>query len=408
MRITTEAAPIPSAAKEDIIDKAQKLGIRVWSLDSKHLFISWEPSPIRPHPISPLTQPPPSLELQRKILKTLFADDPAAPQAPALTPTPGTAGDLPLLLRTEKVFGLTTGDPRADFHCFRAHYLLVEDSTGTHRPLIIKEYPRPESKEVPWPKLRNNRPGLCPFIKCEDRSTETRGEKKEGPKEEGEGKMEVKPVAADERAAKTKLKLAPAPLPVSATLPTPAPAPTPVLAPAAAPRLDANVARYLEQVKIRGAPAFVESTASGIIASVTSRAAGERSGSARSGLPKRHVHRDRRVEMLGKRVMIPGRDEVETKRGEEKREEEKKEEGGARREKKRRRELEEEEEGKAEVEAEGQIDGKAEDERPAKYVKLARPGYCENCRIKFEDLLEVSEMCGVHECFQVLSGFSQS
>lgn len=46
--------------------------------------------------------------------------------------------------------------PRADTHYFppKSYYVLVEDSTGEHRPIAIKEYDRPRKGEDPsWPVL---------------------------------------------------------------------------------------------------------------------------------------------------------------------------------------------------------------------------------------------------------------
>ena len=66
---------------------------------------------------------------------------------------------LPSLLRDEQLFGTRERDPfvpRADTHYFSAKscYVLVEDSIGEHRPIVVKEYTKPRKGEDPaWPVL---------------------------------------------------------------------------------------------------------------------------------------------------------------------------------------------------------------------------------------------------------------
>lgn len=66
---------------------------------------------------------------------------------------------LPTLLRDEQLYGTRERDPfvpRNDMYYFPStkSYILVEDSTGEHRPIVVKEYDRPRKNEVPsWPVL---------------------------------------------------------------------------------------------------------------------------------------------------------------------------------------------------------------------------------------------------------------
>ena len=67
---------------------------------------------------------------------------------------------LPSLLRDEQLFGTRERDPfvpRPDMHYFDTsthRYLLVEDSTGEHRPIVAKEYEKPRRGHDPcWPVL---------------------------------------------------------------------------------------------------------------------------------------------------------------------------------------------------------------------------------------------------------------
>ncbi|KAM0789393.1 hypothetical protein ACM66B_000221 [Microbotryomycetes sp. NB124-2] len=66
---------------------------------------------------------------------------------------------LPSLLRDEQLYGTRERDPfvpRADTHYFdsKNYYILVEDSTGEHRPVVTREYERPRRGIDPsWPVL---------------------------------------------------------------------------------------------------------------------------------------------------------------------------------------------------------------------------------------------------------------
>lgn len=66
---------------------------------------------------------------------------------------------LPSLLRDEQLYGTRERDPfvpRADTHYFdpKSCFILVEDSTGEHRPIAAREYTRPRRSEDPeWPVL---------------------------------------------------------------------------------------------------------------------------------------------------------------------------------------------------------------------------------------------------------------
>lgn len=88
------------------------------------------------------------------ILARINSHSPTKPDA-----APARNLSLPSLLRDEQLFGTRERDPfvpRADTYYFppRTHYVLVEDSTGEHRPVVTKEYDRPRRSEDPsWPVL---------------------------------------------------------------------------------------------------------------------------------------------------------------------------------------------------------------------------------------------------------------
>ncbi|KAK9727875.1 Cdc7p-Dbf4p kinase complex regulatory subunit [Basidiobolus ranarum] len=72
------------------------------------------------------------------------------------------------VLRDEKVFGISPHSS-THVHYLRQIYLLVEDTTKTHKPIAVREYlAGNESGTTPWPKLYRNTEGKCPFIKYDD------------------------------------------------------------------------------------------------------------------------------------------------------------------------------------------------------------------------------------------------
>lgn len=107
------------------------------------------------------------------------------------------------MLQEEKVFGPSTskrGEHQGpNFVRFSSHYVFVEDVTGSYRPIVVKEYPKPEqSKATPsWPILRRNKPGRSPFMK--EHSSDHRDPEQEKKVEAAE---EVAPKAGNEAVQK--------------------------------------------------------------------------------------------------------------------------------------------------------------------------------------------------------------
>ncbi|PWN47750.1 hypothetical protein IE53DRAFT_320669 [Violaceomyces palustris] len=133
-----DSAPPPAA--NDILLKAQDFGMKIWRHDKL------------------LT-----------ILKMLL-DEPSVPAAAAT----GNKQDLSQMLEREKLFGTHERDPsaaRGDYYYFpkNGFYLLVEDATMDHRPIMCAEYEydrrNQEGKEPPWPVLYGELEGRCPFTK---------------------------------------------------------------------------------------------------------------------------------------------------------------------------------------------------------------------------------------------------
>ncbi|CBQ67784.1 related to Hsk1-interacting molecule 1 [Sporisorium reilianum SRZ2] len=123
----------------DILVKAQGFGIKVWQF-----------------------------EKLQNVLMRLMKLSPRDLDTPA-----NTKQDLSQMLEKEKVFGSTERDPataRSSWHYFEksACYVLVEDATLEHRPIMCTEfqYTREDKAQhlpPPWPVIYGQTAGRCPF-----------------------------------------------------------------------------------------------------------------------------------------------------------------------------------------------------------------------------------------------------
>ncbi|KAK4699237.1 regulatory subunit for Cdc7p protein kinase, partial [Phenoliferia sp. Uapishka_3] len=130
----------PFIDHQDILSKASEFGLKIWRLDKIQNMLS------RIHSNSPVKADP---NVRRKMT-------------------------LPSLLRDEQLFGTRERDPfvpRPDMHYFNTtlnRYLLVEDSTGEHRPIVAKEYEKPRKGHDPhWPVLYGGLEGRGAFYHYE-------------------------------------------------------------------------------------------------------------------------------------------------------------------------------------------------------------------------------------------------
>ncbi len=131
--------PKSQYSPNDILVKAQSFGIKVWRFS----------------------------KLQ-EILMRLLNIKPRDVDKPAPTQQ-----DLSQMLEKEKVYGTTERDPataRPTFHYFdkSAFFVMVEDATLEHRPIMCTEYEytrenRQQHMPPPWPVVYGQTPGRCPF-----------------------------------------------------------------------------------------------------------------------------------------------------------------------------------------------------------------------------------------------------
>ncbi|TGZ79535.1 hypothetical protein EX30DRAFT_365086 [Ascodesmis nigricans] len=76
--------------------------------------------------------------------------------------------DLTNILRYEKLHGPTDRDPRApvkEMYYFKGYYLYVHDAQEHHRPVLVKEFPKVSKRENgTWPQFRSSGRFRCPFV----------------------------------------------------------------------------------------------------------------------------------------------------------------------------------------------------------------------------------------------------
>ncbi|KAJ2383449.1 Cdc7p-Dbf4p kinase complex regulatory subunit, partial [Coemansia sp. RSA 2603] len=89
---------------------------------------------------------------------------------------------------TEKLFAMrhktyegATVAHGVEFYYFKYYYVLAEDGTHLNRPAIMEDFRPPEpGRDPPWPKLYMVPTGRCPFVQYEEPTTSSKGSDSEG------------------------------------------------------------------------------------------------------------------------------------------------------------------------------------------------------------------------------------
>ena len=140
----------PSIHNGDILARAKEMGMKVWQLEKLH-----------------------------RVFQTLLDERPdvQATQGRSLRRTAGQAGqagegDLSRLLRKEQLNGPLDRDNNSSLEeqvAFKGPYLYVRCLDEKTKPILLKEYPRVNKKDDGvWPRLHATRAGRCPFIEDPD------------------------------------------------------------------------------------------------------------------------------------------------------------------------------------------------------------------------------------------------
>jgi regulatory subunit for Cdc7p protein kinase len=133
----------------DLLTRAREMGVKIWAFE----------------------------KLQR-IFKTMFEPDLAEPthtqdirNHAAVHKTvskPAKDADLEQLLRNEKINGPADRDMTVaaqDMVTFKGYYIYVHDFDEKTKPVMVRDYPKPQQKDQgKWPQFRLTPSGRCPFI----------------------------------------------------------------------------------------------------------------------------------------------------------------------------------------------------------------------------------------------------
>ncbi|KAL1954191.1 hypothetical protein VTO42DRAFT_1547 [Malbranchea cinnamomea] len=142
----------------DILYRARKMGIKIWSLEKLHRVVS-------------------------TINDTDFTSQHGHNSRNSVsTHMRGRAeNDLSLALQNEKLHGYADRDTFRDIVPFKGPFIYVHDMDEKTRPVIVREYPKVAKRQDGiWPQFRSSRFGKCPFLIDEESKKEER-EKKSAP-----------------------------------------------------------------------------------------------------------------------------------------------------------------------------------------------------------------------------------
>lgn len=134
----------PALQKQDVIHKAKELGMKIWAVDKIQRMID-------------------------AMFQTTGEDVPTynARNATA-TMQPGARRDLQKLLEQEKLKGQSDRDfsiTSQDLIPLRGYYIYIHDMDELTRPVMVREYSKVSKKEDgKWPQFRFSLEGKCPFI----------------------------------------------------------------------------------------------------------------------------------------------------------------------------------------------------------------------------------------------------
>lgn len=133
----------------DILSRARQLGIKIWALEKLHRMLS-------------------------TILDTDAGDHASAHDTRShvsgsrTTTRASKDADLEQLLRNEKLTGPTDRDLSVagqDMTTFRGCYIYVHDMDEKTKPVMVRDYPKPGAKDTgKWPQFKLTGPGRCPFV----------------------------------------------------------------------------------------------------------------------------------------------------------------------------------------------------------------------------------------------------
>ncbi|KAJ1948623.1 Cdc7p-Dbf4p kinase complex regulatory subunit [Linderina pennispora] len=89
-----------------------------------------------------------------------------------------------MLAMRHKTFEGSAVAHSVDFYYFKYYYVLAEDASHLSRPAIIEDFRQPEAgRDPPWPKLYMVPQGRCPFVQYEEPTTSSKDSESDADKE---------------------------------------------------------------------------------------------------------------------------------------------------------------------------------------------------------------------------------
>ena len=175
------------AHNTDILHKARELNIKIWALEKlQRMMTTMFDTDTGEQPLGQLTR---------------------SHATSALAPAKRKETDLQQMLRNEKVLGPTDRDMAVaaqDMCQFRGYYLYVHDMDEKSRPVMVRDYPKVAAKEEgKWPQFRLTPAGRCPFIEDPAHTRKLRQQEEKARDEEQERRLAMTAPRTRSRAAAT-------------------------------------------------------------------------------------------------------------------------------------------------------------------------------------------------------------
>ncbi|KAJ6265030.1 hypothetical protein Dda_1185 [Drechslerella dactyloides] len=193
---------------KDILVTARLHSMKIWTTEKLKRMINTLNEPIEDYAPAPVKMLPSKL---KKIEMPKFSN-----RKPTAEELKREAEALDWLLRQDNRCPPSLTTSSKEMYMFKGPYIMVGDASGRYRPFIVREFASvKEPEDGDWPQFRSNREGRCPFILDADtkrayqreeagRVAEAKTKHKEAPRAKTKPVMDPPP---REQSLKTKLAL---------------------------------------------------------------------------------------------------------------------------------------------------------------------------------------------------------
>lgn len=144
-----------NAGNADILSKADQMGMKIWQLEKLQRIMNT------------MSNIPSESQVQAGTMGRAKGANAAAQG--------DRAADLSRMLRDERLHGPSDRDASialAELIPFKGHYLYIRDVDERSKPIMVRDYPRPaQGEDGDWPQFHSVSVGKCPFIPDMDAAT---------------------------------------------------------------------------------------------------------------------------------------------------------------------------------------------------------------------------------------------